>query len=698
MRIHKKLDYTFLSMVGVIIIIGILIVINVNDAKKLSRKILEQIVPAENTMYDLGLEINNSAIKLLRPSTINNEKDLLKDVELLFKDMEDDLNSYFKICCKDEISCEACEICIKFGYKKIKNLISELHPIFTDIAKTKYKPGQYMEKADEIFNELIKKISSNVNSEVIFNIQNMMMAFNDVIITSDVSEKENYEKLAAEIRNNKDYPGIKSDFETAYAKGIEIFDVLEGWKKSESLLYEKIAEISTHILEVEKMGEELIYDHKELLFKKINTIIGIIILSIIIGVIIALILGYALSHQILKPINALIEGMKDMSYGERNLSRRLPMNKMACSTIKKCGNKDCPEYDKEASCWDTVGSNAINVKCPSILKKKIKSCWECSVMKEAITDEFEEMKGWFNTLLGSLNNIVVKVFHNAELLTSTSEDLNKTASDMSIGALSMKDKSTAVATETEKLTECLGNIADASGNVSSSVSSVAAAIEQMTSSLSEVAKNCTNASNISNKANQSSLSTSESMSKLNEASVLIGKVIETINDIADQTNLLALNATIEAASAGDAGKGFAVVANEVKELAKQTSQATEEIGRQIEDMQLNTKNSTDKIHEVSEIVKEMNSISLSIAAAVEEQNATLCEISSNLTKASQDVSGISVKVQDSSNGANGIAFNIIDVNSSAIKNSNGAETIKSKSKLLQEMSIELKNTINQFKH
>jgi methyl-accepting chemotaxis protein len=147
--------------------------------------------------------------------------------------------------------------------------------------------------------------------------------------------------------------------------------------------------------------------------------------------------------------------------------------------------------------------------------------------------------------------------------------------------------------------------------------------------------------------------------QLGASSVEIGNVVKVITSIAQQTNLLALNATIEAARAGEAGKGFAVVANEVKELAKQTAKATEEISKKIEAIQTDTKGAVRAIHDVTGIINQINDISNSIASAVEEQTVTTNEINRSMAEAARGVgdithnmTGVASAAQNTTNGAN----------------------------------------------
>ncbi len=163
--------------------------------------------------------------------------------------------------------------------------------------------------------------------------------------------------------------------------------------------------------------------------------------------------------------------------------------------------------------------------------------------------------------------------------------------------------------------------------------------------------------------------TNETVKKLGESSSEIGNVIKVITSIAQQTNLLALNATIEAARAGEAGKGFAVVANEVKELAKQTAKATEEIGQKIEAIQGDTKGAVKAIEQISTIIDQINDISNSIASAVEEQTVTTNEIGRSVVEAAKgvgeiakNISGVAVAAKNTTQGATVMQSSLTQLN------------------------------------
>jgi methyl-accepting chemotaxis protein len=225
-------------------------------------------------------------------------------------------------------------------------------------------------------------------------------------------------------------------------------------------------------------------------------------------------------------------------------------------------------------------------------------------------------------------------------------------------------------------------VSASSQQVSSNVSVVAASAEEMLASIREISRSATEASHVAKSAVGMAEETNSTIRKLGVSSQEIGKVIKVITSIAEQTNLLALNATIEAARAGEAGKGFAVVANEVKELAKETACATEEIGQKIEAIQTDTRAAVKAIGEVSAIIGQVNDISSTIASAVEEQTAATNEIRRN--------------VSDAASGTSEIAENIGQVARETEQTTAAACDTQAAARALTEMASQLHVLVNQF--
>ncbi|MEY4513061.1 MAG: hypothetical protein RLZZ450_5183 [Pseudomonadota bacterium] len=232
----------------------------------------------------------------------------------------------------------------------------------------------------------------------------------------------------------------------------------------------------------------------------------------------------------------------------------------------------------------------------------------------------------------------------AQSLAAASEELSAVAKQMT--------------SNSEQTTMQANLVAQASDQVTSNVTSVAASAEEMSSTVREIAKNAHDAARVATAAVRAADETNRTVAQLGDSSMEIGKVIKVITSIAQQTNLLALNATIEAARAGEAGKGFAVVANEVKELAKQTAKATEDISQKIETIQNDTRGAVEAIQHIGKIIGQINDFQNTIASAVEEQAATTNEIARNASEAARgslqisgNIGSVSVAARNTSEGA-----------------------------------------------
>ena len=268
-----------------------------------------------------------------------------------------------------------------------------------------------------------------------------------------------------------------------------------------------------------------------------------------------------------------------------------------------------------------------------------------------------------------------------EKLKMTMAGVNQNANSLSAASEELEANSQQMVNNAEETSAQAGVVSAAAEQVSKNVQTVATGTEEMSASIREIAKSAQDAARVAATGVRAAETTNATISKLGVSSAEIGKVIKVITSIAQQTNLLALNATIEAARAGEAGKGFAVVANEVKELAKETAKATEDISQKIEAIQSDTTSAVAAIGEISEIIAKISDFQNTIASAVEEQTATTNEISRNVAEAAK--------------GSTEIAQNITGVAQAAKVTMAGANDTQKAAGELSRMAAELQQLANQ---
>ena len=312
-------------------------------------------------------------------------------------------------------------------------------------------------------------------------------------------------------------------------------------------------------------------------------------------------------------------------------------------------------------------------------------------------DEIGVMARALNNIVQSLRTMVEEIQKSAASLTGASSTLSAVSAQMTGGAEQTSMKANTVATASEEMSTNMDSVAAATEEAATNVNMVAAAAEEMTSTISEISSNTAKTSSMAADASERAVQASTRVDELGKSAQEISKVTETITEISEQTNLLALNATIEAARAGEAGKGFAVVANEIKELAKQTAEATLEIKNNIEGVQVATSNTVKEINEVSKIIGDVNDMSATVASAVEEQSATTGEISENVVQASQGIQEVTENIAQVASVTTEIASEIADVNSAAQELTESSNQVQSSGDELQGLAAKLEQLVGGYK-
>ena len=379
------------------------------------------------------------------------------------------------------------------------------------------------------------------------------------------------------------------------------------------------------------------------------SIVGVIILLVVVTIVIMI------NRIVIKPIRNVSMMMKDISEGEGDLTRQLIINtddemgelaQYFNAFVKKI-RISIKEVSESMFVLKNTASNMAgisNVLADNSIGTSGKTSRASSMAREVsngckkMSEETASIENFISIVTSSVKDINQNVIELATATEQTTEEVEN-----SYGLV-------------QEITSRINTSADSAKVVSNSVNSVVRSVKELNLSLNEIGRNCNNSMTITQDAKRKAYETNEIIEQLNNLSKQIVKIVDVIRHIADQTNMLALNAAIEAAGAGEAGKGFAVVANEVKELAKKTGEATEEIGDQIGKMKVHMGKAVSSVSTITSVIDEINTINNTITSAVTEQSAILNEISNFTVGAAEKVGHITLDIEDVSLKAKAVSL------------------------------------------
>lgn len=345
---------------------------------------------------------------------------------------------------------------------------------------------------------------------------------------------------------------------------------------------------------------------------------------------------------------------------------------------------------------ELLASNAnISVMLKSISQETVDITEDIKYSREEEIGEVLNTR--FNTFMNKFKRLVNEVAGSMAVLNKASVHLSGLSDKMTTATGEMSANSNSVASASEEMSRKMTSIAGTMEQTSQNVALIASSIEEMTSTVDEITGNTDTARSITAHAVDQAGNVSRKLDSLNLAAASIGSVTEVITGISKKTNLLALNATIEAARAGEAGRGFAVVANEIKELARQTAAATQQIIKQIDDNKNITSQAVEEIGRIVNVINSVDEIVSTIATSIEEQSTSTREIASNVSQISQGVSEVNRSVAQYSAVASNVSSEVVSLSGHSQEMNDSSRQVKKSADELRGMAAHITELMGKFK-
>jgi methyl-accepting chemotaxis protein len=319
-------------------------------------------------------------------------------------------------------------------------------------------------------------------------------------------------------------------------------------------------------------------------------------------------------------------------------------------------------------------------------------------MPEGPEDEVGRLIRALNAMARSFRGVIAEITGGIQTVATASTELSAVAGSMSSGVIEMNRLAGSMNDTASVFSAGAQDVAANMQQATANLHTVAAATGELSETVGSIASSSERARSVSEDASRQAQAISATMAELQRAAREIGNVTETIAHISSQTNLLALNATIEAAHAGDAGRGFAVVASEIKELARQTTIAADDIQQRITAIQDSTGSAADDIGSITEIVAQMTEFTGTIAAAIEEQTAVTREVAANIAAANHGVAGTNSHMTEIAAGSETIADGIRRVSTGLVEIGSAGQQVDASATELSRLGEVLRVSVSRFRY